>query len=280
MEGNDCYKFSTIANYLRATNAKPIQLAMDVGCNLGDVTRQMRSYFLEARVFAFEPVYEYYLCAWKFLGNDPLVRVFQAAITGSHRFHDDVGRSPRPAPQSLQLLRGKPGGGIGWIGGSKVVERRGPDDPLEAYETDSRSVHSITLDEAVAAVRTLTGADEIDYAKFDCEGCEHSALGCASEDTLKRLRFVSGEYHDLRRFYRVMREKLFATHYVNVVGDAIMGSFFAERKGEARTILEPDRAGMLFPRPHLLDEPIDWHPFREEFVHPGERWFHGLEPRR
>jgi hypothetical protein len=111
--------------------------------------------------------------------------------------------------------------------------------------------------------------------KMDCEGCECDSLGSASEDTLRRIRFISGEYHDITRFYRVMTEKLYQTHYVSLVGEG-RGNFFCERIGEAVTILSPSREGTLGVRPTMCDEPIDWHPFREEFVLPHERAVQGL----
>ena len=61
MEGNECYKFSTVQNYIEQTAGKPIRVAVDVGANVGNVTRLMRSYFPHARIFAFEAVFEYYV---------------------------------------------------------------------------------------------------------------------------------------------------------------------------------------------------------------------------
>jgi hypothetical protein len=274
MEGNSCYKFSTVANYIRRTGAAPIRVAIDVGCNVGNMTRLMRMHFWEARVVSFEAVYEYYLCAWKFLGSDPLVRVFQAAITAEHRYADDVGEEPRSEPLPLKILKGRPGGGWGWLGGSRVVVEPPADLRPEAYEVISQPLHALTLDEAVTAVCLLTGASEIDYLKLDCEGSESSALGCASFDTLRKMRFIAGEYHDFARFYRVVQAKLRQTHYVNLAGGRDMGAFFAERRGAERTILAPD--GLALPRPELADYLVESHPFRDEFVLPGERAVHGL----
>ena len=82
---------------------------------------------------------------------------------------------------------------------------------------------------------------EIDLIKFDCEGCETSAIGCASEATLRKIRFVVGEYHCLKRFYPVVDRVLASTHHVNLRGDPSLGAFFAERKGPGPTILSPLR---------------------------------------
>jgi hypothetical protein len=110
---------------------------------------------------------------------------------------------------------------------------------------------------------------------MDCEGCENSALGCATYETLSKIRFISGEYHNADRFYKVMKNKLFLTHYVNLVGES-WGSFFAERKAAGPSILDPSRKGMLAIRPWMSVEPIDWNVFRDEFVLDEERFVHGL----
>ena len=145
------------------------------------------------------------------------------------------------------------------------------------YETLLEPFPSLTLDAVVAMVLAETGNAEVDYMKMDCEGCEHHALGCAQTKTLRKIRFIGGEYHGIERFYGVMKHRLYGTHYVNLVGSKEIGSFFCERIGKARTILKPDRKGMLIDRPELSSRPIDWHGFREEFVAPEERWSHGME---
>jgi len=112
---------------------------------------------------------------------------------------------------------------------------------------------------------------------MDCESCEHSSLGCASDDTLRKLRFVVGEYHGIARFWGVMRDRLFRTHKVNLIGDASLGAFFAERRdGDADGILLHDNPGMMELRPWLCDEPIEWHLFNPAWVLPHERAIHAL----
>jgi hypothetical protein len=56
---------------------------------------------------------------------------------------------------------------------------------VAAYQELDDNVVPITLDDLVTAVQALSGAEEIDYIKMDCEGCEHSSLGTASLDTLR-----------------------------------------------------------------------------------------------
>lgn len=145
----------------------------------------------------------------------------------------------------------------------------------ERYTLMPSKAHPVSLEDVLSITSTLTGSHEIDYMKMDCEGCECDGLGCASLETLQRIRFISGEFHDIKRFYRVMKEKLYKTHYVNLMGE-YWGSFFCERIGETRSILSPSRDGMMLVRPWMCDQPIDWHPFREEFVLPHERQVHGL----
>ena len=38
MEADDCYKFSTIRNYIARAKQKPIEIILDVGANVGDIT--------------------------------------------------------------------------------------------------------------------------------------------------------------------------------------------------------------------------------------------------
>jgi hypothetical protein len=74
-----------------------------------------------------------------------------------------------------------------------------------------------------------------------------------------------------------MRDRLLRTHRVNLIGDAELGAFFAERRDhDGDGILRHDNTGMLQLRPWLCDEPIEWHIFNEEFVLPDERHTHAL----
>ncbi|MCW3095450.1 MAG: FkbM family methyltransferase [Chthonomonadaceae bacterium] len=277
MEGNDCYKFSTIQQYIDKTDDLPVRVAVDIGANVGDVTVLMRSYFPNSLIFAFEPVNEYYLHAAAAVSNDVRTKVFPLAVTAEHIYSDDLGQNRRSAVKSLKTLKGLPGSGVGYIGGSKVVPNHVANSDPTAYAELPDGVTPITLDDLVSAVLKLTGAEEIDILKMDCEGCEHSSLGSASSETLQKIRFIVGEYHGVCRMHNIMQHRLYPTHYVNLIGDANLGAFFCERKGEASTILEPDRAGMLIDRPWLCPTPIDWHCFRSEFVLPSERRMHALQ---
>ncbi|MFZ0777328.1 MAG: FkbM family methyltransferase [Xanthobacteraceae bacterium] len=145
-----------------------------------------------------------------------------------------------------------------------------PDDHY-GYLKIEQAVTPITLAEIMAQEDLAA----IDILKLDCEGCEHSVLGTAEADVLKRIRFIVGEYHGFDRFTAVMRGKLFATHKVNLVGDPELGCFFAERIEERGDgVLHDDRVAV--PVPWLGDTPIEWHAFNERYVLAHERYCHGL----
>jgi precorrin-6B methylase 2 len=63
MEGNECYKFATIRRYIDLTRADPVRVTIDVGANVGAVTRMMKAYFPDASVYAYGAVPEYSLLA-------------------------------------------------------------------------------------------------------------------------------------------------------------------------------------------------------------------------
>jgi len=278
VEGNDCYKFSTIRNYVALTGAPPIRVVMDVGANVGAITRLIKGYFPDAHVYAYEAVAEYAEIAAANTRDLARVSVQHKAITAAHRFLDDAGRRRRRRPVGLRVLKGLPQAGPGWAGGSMVVPA---DDPAVAggapgYELLVDAVPGATFDEVVADVLLAEGTRDVDIVKMDCEGCEHSCLGAARTATLERCRYIVGEYHGIQRFYDVMESSLYRTHKVNLVGQGDLGAFFAERKGTGESILRDDNAGMRTARPWLGERPIDWHLFDERFVLPEDRRWHAL----
>lgn len=280
MEGNDCYKFSTIRNFLERTGNKPVSVTVDVGVNVGSITLLIHEFFPKARIFGFEAVEEYFQLAAANTRHVPTIHLFNKTVTGAHLFFDDLGARPRRERCRLKLLKALPGSGPGWGGGSMVAPA---DDPcfehkeIAGYRIEDRTLDAISFDELVHLVLRQSRADEIDLIKMDCEGSEHSSLGCASSAALERVRFIAGEYHDIGRFYGVMEGKLFRTHKVNLTGSAEIGAFFAERlEGTRDGILRYDKTGMLVPRPWLCKRPMDWHVFNETFVLAHEREFHGI----
>lgn len=277
MEGNDCYKFSTVRNFVKLTGAPPIERIVEVGVNVGEISLMMHDYFPSARIVGFEPVAEYYELARSRTAHLPQIDLYHRAVTYDHLYADDLGACRRSVAAPLRIMKGLPTGGPGWLGGSVVIpadhEMMRQTTALHGYELIEDSVAPITIEE----ILDLAGFREIDLLKIDCEGCEHSVLGCTPVETLRKIRFIAGEYHGLQRFYEVMRRKLFATHKVNLIGDGVMGAFFAERlDGEQDGILRFDKENMLLPRPWLSAEPIDWHLFNEEFVLATDRPSHAL----
>jgi hypothetical protein len=147
----------------------------------------------------------------------------------------------------------------------------------EGFELHDCPLSALTLNAIFDLVAQRTGELEIDLLKMDCEGCEHSVLGTATVEALQRVRFIVGEYHELDRFFAVMRGKLFKTHKVNLIGTQKLGAFFAERLNGTRDgILKFDNSGMLHQRPWLSGAALEWHIFNEEFVMPHERGIHAL----
>jgi len=232
MEGDECYNFSRIAACMEAARIRPIRTIFDIGANVGTVTRQMCRLFPEAVVHAFEPTPE---CFGKCVKNTQDLRdrvvVYPVAVTTRHLYEDDLGQSPKET--TLVMLRALPSFGPGWEGSHRIVP--------EATDFD-RSTHVlagianslITLDEIVAKIHDQ-GTETIDLVKSDAEGSENSFLGCASEATLSRCRYIVGEWHDLSRFAKVVEGRLLKTHNVNIQidrWDSGLGSFFAELKSE------------------------------------------------
>lgn len=277
MEGNDCYKFSTIRSFLLQTGRQPIERILEVGANVGDISLMMHNYFPEAQIVGFEAVREYWEIACRRVVHIPQISLFHRAVTYEHLYFDDLGMFPRSASVPLRILKGLPCGGPGWLGGSTVVpadhELVNRPGGVAGYQLEEVGVEPVTLEETLE----LAQFSDVDLLKIDCEGCEHSVLGCAQLTTLQKIRFIVGEYHCLPRFYEVMRHKLFNTHKVNLIGDSTMGAFFAERLEDKRDgILRFDKEGMLTERSWLCEHPVDWHLFSEEFVLPEERTAHAL----
>ncbi len=120
MEGNDCYKFSTIRNFIASSPAKDVETIVEIGANIGEVTLLMHAYFPAARIIAFEAVKEYCDIAAARTRKIPNVVLYNKAVTARHRFVDDLGEQCRGQDIDLVILKGLPDGGPGWVGGSMV----------------------------------------------------------------------------------------------------------------------------------------------------------------
>lgn len=121
MEGNDCYKFSTIYNFILRTGAKPISAAVDVGVNVGTVLVLMHRFFPKAKIFGFEAVKEYFDMALANTRHLPQVELFHGIVTAEHLYSDDLGERRRPQTCSMKLFKALPAAGPGYEGGSKLL---------------------------------------------------------------------------------------------------------------------------------------------------------------
>jgi len=272
MEGNACYRYGTIARYVLAQHRPPVLTCLDIGCNVGAVSKEILDTFPGSKLWAFDVMPHLVAnCKHNLRGYGDRVAVSHAAITAQHLYADDLGTQPHATRQPVKVWEGLPHAGGGWWGGHTVTS---PNISLSSMyrERPDLDITTITLDELVNKLGT------IDFVKTDCEGSECSFLGCASESTLKAIRWIGGEYHGLRRFYPV-KEKLSLTHRVNLVGEGGLGSFFCERRDEEPGLL---RDTQLQPReyPHLMGNvPITWCPFNADQV-PQREWFsHGITGR-
>jgi len=68
------------------------------------------------------------------------------------------------------------------------------DNPLSGNSNSTEKVKAITLDSLISQYQL----DEIDFLKMDCEGAEYDILFNASNETLKRIKILSMEFHDLK----------------------------------------------------------------------------------
>lgn len=262
-DGNSFYRFSAIKKFIKRHKGQEIDTIVDIGANVGNTLLLMHAYFPGARIIGYEPVAEYFAMAAERTRSIEQVRVHNAAVSAQHLFFDDLGTRPRPCRMNMTLFKGVPGFGKGWRGGSRVV----PDDdviatsPAGSYPSYQRAEQAVAFF-TLAELMDREAIGEIDLLKLDCEGCEHSVLGAAEPDILRRIRFITGEYHGLLRFNEVMRKKLLLTHKVSLDGTIVTGAFFAERRDQERDgVLQHAVTGKRVGP--ALEHLIEWNPFAQ-----------------
>lgn len=240
MERTACYRYRQIARYLRDTGRPGVRLAVDVGANVGDVTVEILTAFPSATVHAFEVVPE--------LVARLRSRFFGVGSVHVHGIAVSAITEPVYVWEALSSTR------AGWRGGSIVAAADAQLDP-GVYRRLPEPVPAISLPELVKKL------GQIDFLKTDCEGSEIALFDRAELDTLRKIRWIGGEYHGLARWWPV-HQRLTQTHRVNLVAEAKharrLGSFFAERADEDPGLLE---ASPIPPRiyPWGIDEPLSWH---------------------
>jgi FkbM family methyltransferase len=260
-DGNSFYRFSVIRKFIERNHESAIATIVDIGANIGNTLLLMHAYFPKAQIVGYEPVPDYFAMAAERTRSIEQISVRNAAVTAQHLFYDDLGLQPRPCQMTMSLFKGVPDSGKGWRGGSRVVPNDdviaiSPAQAFPGYQRTEQPIEFLTL----AGLVEQESIGDIDLLKLDCEGCEHSVLGSADPECLRRIRFITGEYHGLLRFYEVMQKKLFLTHKVALDGTVAQGAFFAERRdGERDGVLLHRTAGKrVGPAPGHL---IEWNPF-------------------
>lgn len=268
MQPEEFYRLPELQRFIADTGAPAIRTIVDIGANVGDMLLLLHRFFPQARIIGFEPVAEYFEMAATRVAGIERVEMHANAVTCDHLFFDDLGERPRPCRMSLTIAQALPESGAGWRGGSLVgpsdLAILSSDQEIAGYRRSPQPVEPITLAEIISDY----SRSEIDLLKLDCEGCESSVLGCADPGTLERVRFITGEYHNLDRFYRAMRHRLFSTHKVCLAGGSELGAFFAERRGAS---VDRDH-GLLRQRTLRTRMPAargdvgwyEWNPFRDE----------------
>lgn len=218
-----------LAEYLDAHDVPPIRMAVDIGCNRGDVARAILETFPDCLIRCYELLPE--LCDQakeKLKEHEGRYTVSNKAITAQHQYLDDIGTVPRPPIlQNLRIWEQTPVP-KGCYGGHQIASKK----PGEGYtERSDLVVPAATLDDITT--------DDVDLMKTDCEGSERSFLGTASVGALLHYRWIVGEYHNAARFYTAVG-KLRTTHrlLMRPTRAQTHGIFLAERKNETPGLLK------------------------------------------
>lgn len=205
MEGDECYKFSTINKIIKT----PILTAVDIGSRTGVITKMMLEFFPSIEVLhAYEVLPELCQKTLEAVGNDRRVKVILAAVTSQsgklylneynyQMFNPDMDR------------------------GASIVSTS-PSNPIDArYISKELSIPRYSLEKIVENM-----GRQIDLIKIDCEGCEHSLFKCVSQQTLKKIRYITGEYHGSADNFAAVIKRVKLTHKIEMTD---CRSFLMER---------------------------------------------------
>jgi FkbM family methyltransferase len=259
MEGNDCYKFSVIDWFVSTNNLPPITKILELGVNFGDVTNLMKKYFPEARIVGFEPVPEFFAEAIRraYVKNKKSVSIYNMAVTSVHEYEDELCQTIRTEKKRLFIHQNvsNPGGTILSTTGDPINEK--------CYTINAYNTYTVTFSEALE----ISEFGDVDIVKMDCEGCERSNIGSMNIATLKRLRYIVGEYHNVRKFWDVINNSAIReTHRINLLGDQNLGAFFCERieSDDQPCLLHKEKEGVR------KDWGVTWHTFKKDMIRPED----------
>jgi FkbM family methyltransferase len=234
MEGNACYNFHIISNYISRSpsNPAPILRAIDVGCRVGLITRMMVNHFPQAMIHAYDVLPYLIRLTLETVNDNPRVAAILGACTAQHLYADNLGQEPQESELYVnEAIRARPNPRKS--GGASIVSKQ-PAKNRSVYAPQKMAIPCYTLQEMYDR---LGG---VDVLKMDCEGCENSLLGCADIELLGKIRFIVGEYHHLPTFRPVIRERLLKTHRVKLIpGRGPTGCFFAEIRNVEDSIFTP-----------------------------------------
>lgn len=257
MERNQCYKYETVRRFLSMTNQEPVKTVLDIGSNVGAVAKELMEVFPCAWLDCYEPISIYYGQSLRNVPKSDRVRIFNSPVYNS---------------KLVWVHFAQPSCGPGWSGGSLVTDDANFE--MANYIRIPNPTESISLEAAIQRILDSSGRNEVDFVKMDCEGSERNLLQ-SGLDTLKRIRFISGEYHLIQDFWPIIK-KLSKIFYFNLFGDKNLGSFFMERRNDSGLSLLWKEPIPEMVRYHFWVKPVFWHQFNPEYVFESEKWFHGL----
>ena len=214
MEGDQCYRFRAIQQYIKESGAEPIRVALDIGAGervgwphiCGEVSKLMTRVFPQVKVYGFE-------------SNRRAFRFTKQNCRPNKRIH-------------LYNLAVEEVSGERLVRGMHTKEIKG--------EPTGMTVRSVSLSDALKMVEDDSGRFP-DLVKFDCEGCERRALRGITAEDFNKVRYFVGEYHgDVARLYKILENKGVLEDYrFNFrIDHEDLGCFFLERKKDSSVLRE------------------------------------------
>jgi FkbM family methyltransferase len=181
-------------------------LVVDIGANIGVFAVYAADQARNGKVLAFEP----------FPANADFLRrnVLESKLSNTVTFQKAVASTN----ETRQLTVSEE-----WIKHSLQTEMRG------TTKTSVIDIECITLDEV------LRGEKACDLLKIDCEGSEYEIFYTSSPETIKKIRRIVGEYHEVDANERnglslkIFLEKNYFTVDLFSPFDENCGAFFARQ---------------------------------------------------